>query len=295
VNIQQVSAIKAIIESGLNLAEAADYMGLSATGLGKQVRRLEGELGFPIFSRRGKRLTGLTANGEQAIAIIEVMLIEHNKLILLSRSLLQKKERLNLSISMDLMGMLGCKFIMNLIGQMPDLTIDLNYIPPREVSAFLLTGRGSFALSAVEQLQPELECLKISSSPIVALVRKVHPLAGGGRILLSDLGRYAIAAHPAFGATLAPLDAPPAELSASKVITPDPQLICGVLRESDMVGFLPRCSVPGDGWSDLVEIEVDADLGHQEIWLCSKRAAQPASHSTALREALARQTESAFH
>jgi len=40
-----------------------------ATGISKQVRLLEAELGVPIFARNGKHLTEMTDAGKQIVAI----------------------------------------------------------------------------------------------------------------------------------------------------------------------------------------------------------------------------------
>jgi LysR family cys regulon transcriptional activator len=63
----QLHCLIAIADAGMNITEAAKRINATQPGLSKQLRQLEDELGFQIFSRRGKSLEGLTAPGAQVL------------------------------------------------------------------------------------------------------------------------------------------------------------------------------------------------------------------------------------
>jgi DNA-binding transcriptional LysR family regulator len=62
----QLRHLIAIVDAGLNLTVAAERVHATQPGLSKQLKALEDELGFPVFLRNGKRLTGLTELGAEA-------------------------------------------------------------------------------------------------------------------------------------------------------------------------------------------------------------------------------------
>ena len=64
----QLRHLIAIVDAGLNLTVAAERVHATQPGLSKQLKALEDELGFPVFLRNGKRLTGLTELGAEVAA-----------------------------------------------------------------------------------------------------------------------------------------------------------------------------------------------------------------------------------
>ncbi|WP_263142603.1 CysB family HTH-type transcriptional regulator [Pseudomonas sp. RIT-PI-AD] len=79
-NFQQLRSVREAIRKGFNLTEAADVLCTSQSGVSRQLRELEEELGVTIFERYGKRLTGLTAPGRDIARIIERILVEKDNL-----------------------------------------------------------------------------------------------------------------------------------------------------------------------------------------------------------------------
>ena len=63
-NFQQLRYVREAVRRNLNLTEVANVLFASQSGVSKQIKDLEDELGVDIFVRRGKRLTGLTEPGK---------------------------------------------------------------------------------------------------------------------------------------------------------------------------------------------------------------------------------------
>jgi DNA-binding transcriptional LysR family regulator len=65
--LTQLRYLVAIADSGLNITQAAGRVYATQPGLSKQIKRLEDELGFLVFRRRGRSLEALTAAGAQVL------------------------------------------------------------------------------------------------------------------------------------------------------------------------------------------------------------------------------------
>jgi LysR family cys regulon transcriptional activator len=81
VDLRELRSLVATADCGLNVSQAAGRLHLVQSAVSQHLARLEDELGTGLFVRRGKRLAGLTAAGEevlhyarQALAIRESIL-----------------------------------------------------------------------------------------------------------------------------------------------------------------------------------------------------------------------------
>ena len=81
----QLRYLVAIVDNGFNITAAANRLYTSQPGVSKQLLLLEDELGVPLFRRRGKRLTGLTAAGEEIIAHVRLIMSEVDSIRSLSQ------------------------------------------------------------------------------------------------------------------------------------------------------------------------------------------------------------------
>lgn len=67
--IPQLEAVRAIARSGFNMSAAAEILNRSQSGLSRQVKELESELGVRIFARTKNNIVGLTSQGEEILRI----------------------------------------------------------------------------------------------------------------------------------------------------------------------------------------------------------------------------------
>ncbi len=58
--LHQLRYLAAVAQSGLNITAAAQKLHTSQPGVSKQIKLLEDELGFQIFTREGRNLTRIT-------------------------------------------------------------------------------------------------------------------------------------------------------------------------------------------------------------------------------------------
>ena len=79
-NFQQLRSVREAVRCRFNLTEVAEALHTSQPGVSRQIRELEEELGFELFVRAGKRLTGLTEPGQQVLPTIDRILLESHNL-----------------------------------------------------------------------------------------------------------------------------------------------------------------------------------------------------------------------
>ncbi|MGA0005767.1 MAG: CysB family HTH-type transcriptional regulator [Burkholderiaceae bacterium] len=74
-NFQQLKSVAEAVRFGYNLTEVAKNLNTSQPGVSRQILELEDELGIDLFTRSGKRLTGLSNAGVGLLPIIEQILV----------------------------------------------------------------------------------------------------------------------------------------------------------------------------------------------------------------------------
>ncbi|MEP4378274.1 MAG: LysR substrate-binding domain-containing protein [Alphaproteobacteria bacterium] len=71
---EQLLFLREIVDQGLSVTRAANVLNTSQPGVSKQIRLLEGELGFEILRRRKGRIDGVTEPGEIVVALARKIL-----------------------------------------------------------------------------------------------------------------------------------------------------------------------------------------------------------------------------
>src|ERR1700749_4769441 len=79
-NFNQLRFVRETVRRDFNLTQAAEGLPTSQPRVSKAILEFEEELGFPIFVRRGRRLTALTEPGRAILPMIERLLLEAENL-----------------------------------------------------------------------------------------------------------------------------------------------------------------------------------------------------------------------
>lgn len=66
--LNQLRYLVAIVDAGLNITSAANHVHATQPGLSRQIKQLEDELGFPLFTRKGRSLRGADQAGERCLS-----------------------------------------------------------------------------------------------------------------------------------------------------------------------------------------------------------------------------------
>lgn len=89
--LNQLRYLVAIADSGLNITLAAERVHATQPGLSRQIKQLEGELGFLLFTRNGRKVASLTPAGASVLKHARQLLNEASNIRALSAN--QRGER----------------------------------------------------------------------------------------------------------------------------------------------------------------------------------------------------------
>lgn len=191
-NFQQLNYVRATLHNNFNLTEVANALFTSQSGVSKQIKELEAELGIEIFVRRGKRLTGLTEAGESAVKQVERVLFELENLKRLSKEFTsQDKGRLVIVSTHNQSRYVLPSVIRRFTQLYPEVQLELRQVTARTAALSLSRGEADIGV-ATEALDefPQLETFSCFNWEHVVVVPRDHPLAAMERPGFEDIAAY---------------------------------------------------------------------------------------------------------
>ncbi len=193
-NFQQLRYVREAVRRNLNLTEVANVLHTSQSGVSKQIKDLEDELGIDIFVRRGKRLTGLTDPGDGVLQLIERILLDTENLRrAASHYASQEQGRLVLATTHTQARYALPKVIEQFREAFPKVNLALRQGSPLQVAEMVLRGDADIGI-ATEALNrfPDITTFSSYSWHHVVAVRRSHPLASAKQVTLEDIAAYPI-------------------------------------------------------------------------------------------------------
>lgn len=194
-NFQQLRAVRETARSGYNLTEVAQLLHLSQPGISRQIRDLEGELGFEIFVRAGKRLTKLTPPGEALLPVVERLLLEAENLKRVAEDFTAVTTgRLSIAATHSQARYALPTAVRDFRKLYPQVSLTMHQGSPKQVAQMLLSGEADIgvateALAQYDQLVA-LPCYRWTHSLIVP---PQHPLLQShGPVSLEQLVAFPI-------------------------------------------------------------------------------------------------------
>ena len=192
--LHQLRYVCEVADCGLNVSEAAETMHTSQPGVSKQIRLLEAELGVPIFSRAGKRLTAITEPGADVIQAARRALREVENIRRIGEEYrLEDHGTLTIATTHTQARYVLPPVIQRFRQQHPDIRLQLRQGTPEEICAMAHSGEADLAIATEAVAAAEgLIALPCYRWHHCVLVPPDHPLLSLERPLrLADL-----AAHP---------------------------------------------------------------------------------------------------
>lgn len=257
----QLRYLVAIVEAGLNISVAAQKTNSTQPGLSKQLGQIEEELGFKVFTRRGKRLETLTEAGREVIDRAKVILAETANIQALAASH-RKTARGELRIATTLT---QARYVL------PQTLAVLRAKFP-EVALHITAFGESEALERVDQDAADLAIVSAPSPPrtqhlaiplyrweLVGLVHPDHPLAGqAAPITLEDLAAQPLMTYESSRAD----DSAFARAFADRGLDP---LLAATTRDSEIIKSLARSGAGVGVVAEMAWTPADADLSRLPI------------------------------
>mgnify|MGYP000019064544 FL=1 len=215
----QLRHLIAIVDAGLNLTVAAERVHATQPGLSKQLRALEDELGFPVFLRNGKRLTGLTELGAEVAARARLIIDQARSIrAFAANTRAETQGELRLVCTHTLARFVLPEALGELRRRYPRVRLAIETTDPARIVEALGSGDVDVALSSSAGLPPESGlAVPLFRWRRVALVPQGHALASRSVLRLADIASYPLLVYPSTvrpGSSLA-------EAFADQGLTPD--------------------------------------------------------------------------
>ena len=221
-NFQQLKYVREAVRNDLNLTEVANVLLTSQSGVSKQIKDLEAELGIEIFIRKGKRLVGLTKAGEGAAHLVERILLETENLRRFAAQFTaEDRGRLVIATTHNQARYTLPKVVQKFSERYPEVELELRQGTPKYVATTVMRGIADIAIAteALDQYA-ELTTFPCFSWVHVAVVRSDHPLARLEAPTLADIANYSVITYNAEFSGRPAIDA----AFAQEGLTPDIRL-----------------------------------------------------------------------
>jgi LysR family cys regulon transcriptional activator len=169
----------------------------SQSGVSKQIKDLEDELGVDIFIRRGKRLTGLTEPGKAVHQLIERMLLDAENLRRVARQYAdQDNGHLVVATTHTQARYALPKVVRQFTSVYPKVHLALRQGNPQQIAQMIINGEADIGIST-EALDryPDIVTFPCYSWHHVVVVPKGHPLVGRENITLEEIAEYPIVTY----------------------------------------------------------------------------------------------------
>ncbi len=196
-NFQQLRFVREAIRNNLNLTEVATVLYTSQSGVSKQIKDLEDELGIELFVRSGKRLTGLTRAGDGAVEIVGRILLETENLRrYASQYAGVDSGRLVIAATHTQARYTLPKVVEEFNRAFPKVTLELHQGTPRQIAAMISDGDADIGIAS-EALDhaPDVNACTCFTWNHRVLVPSGHPLAGQQGVTLAQIAAYPLVTY----------------------------------------------------------------------------------------------------
>ena len=200
--LQQLHYIREVARHGLNVSATAEKLYTSQSGISKQIRMLEDELGLKIFQRGGKHLTEVTHAGKVIIELAGEILEKVDKLKQVALEYTdENKGTLSIATTHTQARYVLPSIVRHFRKKYPDVALHMHQGTPMQISELAAKGTVEFAI-ATEALElfdnlVMMPCYHWNRSVIVP---RDHPLARLDRLSLEAIAAYPIVTY-VFGFT----------------------------------------------------------------------------------------------
>ncbi|MEO6689395.1 MAG: LysR substrate-binding domain-containing protein [Dokdonella sp.] len=196
--LTQLRYLIAIADSGLNITLAAERVHATQPGLSKQLKQLEDELGFKLFTRKGKSLDAVTAAGVEVLERARIIHAESSNIRSLAANLRNEAHgELRIATTHTQARFALPAPIAALRSRYPDVGVHLQPGGDAEILQLLERGQCDLAVTSSVGTPPAGGiALPAYRWQRVVLVPRDHKLSKLGRPLtLTDLSAYPLVSY----------------------------------------------------------------------------------------------------
>ena len=257
----QLRYLVAIVDAGLNISTAAQNTHSTQPGLSKQLGQIEDELGFKVFTRKGKRLEALTDAGREVIDRAKLILTETaNIQALAARRRKDSRGELRIATTATQARYVLPRTLASMRAKFPEVALHIAALGEAE------------AIERVEQDGADLAIVSSPESPktghlvlplyrweLIGLVHADHPLASvPAPLTLADLAAQPLMTYESARSG----DSGYAQTFAAQNLQP---VLAATARDSEIIKSLVRSGAGLGLVAEMAWTPEDADLARLPI------------------------------
>lgn len=293
----QLRYIVAIADCGLNITLAAERVHATQPGLSKQLKQLEDELGFQLFTRKGRSLEAVTPQGEQVIERARAILAEAANIRAIAANLRSEEDgELAIATTHTQARFVLPPAVAALKQRYPQLAVRLKPEGDAQVMSLLEHGDVDLAIMSTAGRSPdEGLAVPLFRWQRVVIAPRGHALdRAGAKPQLADLARYPLVSYESS------LRADSSLRHAFVDIGLEPNIAC-TARDADLiktyvraglgVGVLAEMAMIADDERDLCQLPADGLFPECTTWLVLRRDRVLRDYALALVELVAPQID----
>lgn len=196
INVKWLLALRAVVNAR-TVTEAASRLCITQPAVSRIIGHLEEELGFPLFSRSGGRLT-ITSQGEAFYQEAERALAGLDGLAWVGRNIQRgSREHLRIFAMSPLVGTVIPNALARLLKDFPTLNVALEVRNRREVEQWIPQSQFDLGLVILPiAVQTSRDSAPLVRAPIMVVMHENHPLARHDRIDLPLLAQQQLIMMP---------------------------------------------------------------------------------------------------
>lgn len=179
IQLKQLETIWHTVVNGYNLSQASLVLHTSQSNLSKQIAALEHQLKADVFTRQGKRLTGLTPIGQQLLPHIEAIFAEIRCIENLSLDFTNASAgTLSIATTHTQARYVLPKIIKAFKENYPKVNLVLNQADPETIANMVIRGQADIGIATESLLNNSvLRCYRYYDWSHTIIVPKTHELA----------------------------------------------------------------------------------------------------------------------
>lgn len=196
-NFQQLRFVREAVRNNLNLTEVAAVLYTSQSGVSKQIKDLEDELGIELFVRSGKRLTGVTRAGDGAVEIVRRILLETENLRRYASQYAGVDSGRLVIAATHTQARYTLPHVVEAFNRAyPKVALELHQGTPRQIAAMLADGDADIGIaSEALNTASAVRAYPCFTWRHVVIAPAGHPLLAQAPVTLADIAAYPLVTY----------------------------------------------------------------------------------------------------
>ena len=195
--LRQLRLLLEIVRQGNHISAAAEASHVSQPAVSKQIRLLEAELGFALFTRKRNQVLGLTDLGREVLEVARRMLADADNLRHIREDFVARDSgNFTIAATHTQARYLLPRIIERFVTRHPKIQLGLLQGNPTQICELVDAGEADMAIGTEgTRAFPNLVMLPCFELSQIVVVKAGHPLLKVKKPTLSEIAKYPIIAH----------------------------------------------------------------------------------------------------